>query len=305
MEANSIAKDIIPIWAKTLTALGERFAILAADHKSPRVTLALCLPCIDYAAAFLGIGILKARLSASSIVSQKDRLDSLLGQWVIFKGTRQTDVGILEFCPASNSFKIRLEKHGLWTVLEEQYWDRVRPTGREFNLNRRPGHKQVEKIEEQNRSISILSDLFEFNFWGGALEKSGSFFSIYGNKTRVNQELSEPLSRNFRASLGELLRPEGYLNYGETFHCTLETNRTPISDDGETALVLIEAGRSLPDQIAKSRNLNRVVLLARNAAVYQYCAEIMMQQSSLRTGACPALDIELPDSLEILSFHHR
>jgi hypothetical protein len=31
----------------------------------------------------------------------------------------------------------------------------------------------------------------------------------------------------------------------------------------------------------------------------------MMQQSSLRTGACPALDIELPDSLEILSFHHR
>jgi hypothetical protein len=303
-EVSSASKNTIPVWAEALTSLGERFAALTADQSARRLTLALCLPCFDFAAAFLGIGILKVRLAASSAESQKDRMASLVGQWVSFEGKRKTNVGILEFCENKKRFMIKLEKHGLWTVLDEEDWGRVRPTGREFNPNRRLSHRQTEKITDQNRSISTFSDFFAFDRWGAALDNSGLIFSIYGNKSRMNQELSESLFPDDEASLGKIIRPEAHPDYGESFHCTLEASRASMPDD-DAALVIIEAGRALPDQIAESRHLNRVVLLARNAADYDDCAAVMMEQSSLRITGDPALDIPLPGSIGVLPFYHR
>ncbi len=307
---NNVAKHTIPLWAEVLTSLGEKFAALAADQPARRLTLVLCLPCFDYAAAFLGIGILKVRLAVSSAESQKDRMTSLVGQWVSYEGKfslkskRKTDVGILEFCKSDKIFMIKLEKHGLWTVLHEEDWDRVRPTGRDFNPKRRLSHRQTEKIEDQNRSISTFSDLFTFDLWGTALNNSGLIFSIYGNKTRLNHELSESLFHKDNASLGKIIRPEGHPDFGDSFHCSLETSRSPMPVDDES-LVIIEAGRALPDQIAGSKHLNRIVLLARNTADYADCAALMMEQSSLRIGGNPALDIQLPASLSVLTFYHR
>lgn len=301
---NNTPKHTIPIWAEALTSLGEKFAALTADQPSRRLTLVLCLPCFNYAASFLGIGILKARLAVSSVESQKERMTSLVGQWVSFDGKQKTDVGILEFCKSDKIFMIKLEKHGLWTVLDEEDWDRVRPTGREFNPNRRLSHRQTEKIEDQNRSISTFSDLFTFDLWGTALNNSGRIFSIYGNKARLNHELSESLFPNDDASLGKIIRPEGHPDYGDSFHCALETSRSPMPLDDDS-LVVIESGRALPDQIAGSRHFNRLILLARNTNDYADSAALMMEQSSLRMEGDPVLDIQLPTSISILKFYHR
>lgn len=294
----------IPEWARSLAVLGEKLVELVDQEKPHRLTLALCLPCMPYAAAFIGIGVVKKRFSGLSCISHKERLESLVGDWVSIEKGNQTRVGILEFDSGDNTFQIKIQKHGLWELLDEKDWPQVMPTGRDFNPNRRLSQRQKEKVENQNRSISILSDLFSYDLWEAALERSGKIFTIYGNKTRLNQELSESLFEENEASLGKVLRPEGHPDYGESFHCALESSRYAMPE-GQGELVILEAGRTLPDQLAASHHLHRVVLLARNAADYEECAGLMMKQSSLRISKDPMLDLKLPSSIGILSFYHK
>lgn len=294
----------IPDWACSLVALGEKLVELVDEKQTHRLTLALCLPCMAYAAAFTGIGMVKKRFSGSSCNSHKERLESLKGEWVSLKKGNKTDVGILEFDAEDNTFQIRLEKHGLWRLIDEQDWPLVRPTGRDFNPNRRLNQQQKEKVEDQNRAISILGNLLSCNLWGAALDKSGRIFSIYGNKTRLTQELSESLFEESEASLGKILRPEGHSDYGESFHCALESSRAAMPE-GQGELVILEGGRTLPDQLAASRHLHRVVLLARNAADYEDCAGLMMAQASLRISKDPVFDLKFPSSIGTLSFYHQ
>lgn len=266
--------------------------------------MALCLPCMAYAAAFTGVGVIKKRFSASSCDSQRERLKSLLGNWVSITISDKTEVGILEFDPRADAFEIKLEKHGLWKVVDEKDWSSIRPIGRDFNPNRRLSQRQKNKVEDQNRSISTLSDLFDCNLWETVLDKSGRLFSIYGNKTRLNRELTEPLIEGKEASLGRILRPEGQSDYGESCHCSLESNRSAMPRE-EGALVIIEGGRNLPDQLAASRHLHRVVLLARNAADYEICAGCMMSEASLKATERPVININFPPAMGMISFFHR
>jgi hypothetical protein len=301
---NIPSNNQIPYWAETLIEIGEQFVLGLSRAPSRPQTLALCLPCINYAAAFLGIGLLKAGSTHKLEESHQKRLESLLGCWVSYTKMKLTSIGILEFCEVTAKFKIRTQKHGLWDMLNTEDWILVRPIGREFNPNRRLNKQQITKILSQNQSLHEFSEVFGFDLWKPALEKSGCIFSMFGNKTRLHQELTQPLFPGYNSSLVDILRPEGHLDYGQSFHCTVVANRSTMPDT-IGALVIIEAGRALPDQIAQSKHLNRILLLPRNSADYEQCAGLVMEEFSLRQEDSPQIQGKLPESLRSLQYYHR
>jgi len=294
----------IPYWANALIDMGEQFATSINAGSSRRQTLALCLPCINYAAILLGVGLLKASQASLVDESHQQRLTSLLGQWVIFEQSGNTKIGILELCQMTASFKIKLEKHGLWIMLNRVDWGLVKPIGREFNRNRRLNRQQIAKILAQNHSIRELSEVFGFHLWKSALANSGRLFSIFGNKTRLFQELTQPFLPNGDSLLVEILRPEGHLDYGNSSHCSIETNRSKMTDKGG-ALVIIEGGRNISDQIQNSQHLNKILLFARNSADYEKCINLVLENYTLRKGDAPPFEVPLPESIRRLQYYHQ
>lgn len=292
----------IPDWVNTLVAIGERFEEVASNESSKRLTVVLCLPCIDFAAAFLGIGILKSRFNHLSSTSQKDRMFSLIGKGVEFRIKGKTKAGILEYCEIDGNYKIRL-RGTLRIVLKESDWVNVASAGRQFNLKRTVSKKQIEKLEKQSQAISQFSEMFSIRGCGSVLEKSGCIFNVYGNLNRLNNELAEPLPICGGYSIGDFIRPRGQTNYGESFHCSLESSRSSISDDAAIR-VIVEAGLSLPDQMVQSRSCHRIVILARNIASYEECGNLISGQSFHPNGFDHLFDLSIPQSIITLSYYH-
>jgi hypothetical protein len=297
----------IPSWAASLVAIGEKTAATVDGQPLRGLTIALCLPRIDYAAAFVGIGMVKRRFPCNPTASQEGRMKNLLGKWVSFGSGPNAVVGILAWCSVEKTFEIKTKVNKGVTELHEiapEYWASVRPVGRELNAGRCLSNRQIQKIEEQNSSISTLSRLLGCDLSEPALGRSGSIFSIYGNKTRLNQELSDSLFADEEACLGKVLRPRGHADYEDSFHCAIEGHQSEIPDD-EATILIIESGRSLPDQLAASRKFNRVVLLGRNSVNYDECAAQVMEEFTMLQADGPEPDPELPESIRYLAFYHR
>src|SRR5262249_39381986 len=93
-----MAKELLE-WATTLIAFGQFVVESKQSAISRRSTLALCLPRIDFAAAFLAIGVIKGSNQGKPARDQLDRLEKLKGCWVSFVEDGRTKVGLLEKVP--------------------------------------------------------------------------------------------------------------------------------------------------------------------------------------------------------------
>jgi hypothetical protein len=299
------APELSPL-ALALVSLGVEIASLANAHEL-RFTIVLCLPFVDYAASLIGLGIIKDRLAVPNTESAEDRLSTLIGQWVSFEKNGATNVGVLERCPIDRTYEIRVSKkqgQTLWEVPAADQLHLVQPTGREFNPNRKLSQNQVYKVHRQNDTIITFGDLLECDLRESALTKSGDLFSIYGNKARIFKELDLPMFANDEGYLGKVLRPREDSSNENSFHCSIQSSRNPIAKEpGE--IIIIEANRSLPDQLASSRQLNRVILLGRNMPEYNDLAGLILQEKSLGGGNSPNLETSLTPSIKILSFYQR
>jgi hypothetical protein len=299
------APELPPV-ALALVSLGAEISSLAKEHDS-RFTVSLCMPCVDYAASLIGLGIVKDRIAAPIAGSAENRLTPLLGEWVSFEKNGFTHVGILELCPVESTYQIRTSNkkgHTLWVVPEADGLDFVQPTGREFNPNRRLSQNQVHKVHSQNDTIVTFGDLLECDLRESALTESGELFCIYGNKARIFNELECPMFDNDEGYLGKVLRPKEDSSNENSFHCSIQSSRNPITKEpGE--IIFIEASRSLPDQLASSRHLNRVILLGRNMPEYNNLAGQILQEKSLGNGNSPNLKTSLSHSIKVFSFFQR
>ena len=299
-------KPLLPEWGTALVKLGGQFASKVRQNPSRRITIALCLPCLDYAAAFVGLGIIGKPNDTSSGDSMEERMKGLLGKDVSFKVGDRTLVGVLSWCSMERVYQIEVKRKNLATGLyeiEPDCWAKVHPVGRELNRNRRLSPRQVQAIADQNSTIGKIGLMTGCDLWEPVLGESGKIFSVYGNKSRITREISESLFPAKSICLEKILRPEGFTGCDDSYHCAVESGRSAI-DGEEGAMVIIEGGRTLPDQLAASRRFNRVILIERSAANYEDSAAAVMEQASLRIDENSGIEVQLPGSIRILSFCH-
>jgi hypothetical protein len=85
-------------WVTAFFAFGQFLA-----DKQPtlarKTTLALCLPRINYAAAFLALGVIKRSHHGEPVDTQLARIGKLKGCWVSFVEGGRAGVGLLEKVP--------------------------------------------------------------------------------------------------------------------------------------------------------------------------------------------------------------
>lgn len=293
----------LPRWSHCLVSVGERISDLTNQERDRRATVALCLPCVDFAAAFLGLGIIKSHFGDAPIQSSREQLNSLIGQGVIYNKGKKTCVGTLAFSPNCGRFKVELKKN-LCEMLDENDWPYIRPTGKVYGGKRRLHKDQVERIAGQTHSITTLRRLLRCRLGHAAPSSSGLIFSVYGNKARLFQELRGSLFPNGDVTPASILRPKGHPDYDEYFHCDIHANRQPIIDENE-AILILEASRNLADQLAASRSRNRIVLLGRNSVDYQDSAHVVQQASSVGRSEVPSIDVKLLPSIKLMKFYHQ
>lgn len=304
---------------------GELISRNAKETADRKLTVALCLPRVDYAGVFLGLGIMKAHCTSGNSDSEQERLKQLIGKWVSFEGPRKTVVGILEHCEDSKEFSIReysrIPKEEsmteeawrnfqppkvtkAWTVLMPTQYSKVHPTGRTFNEERRVGTNQVESVVSQNHSLSTLSKLLGVNFAEAYSETTKTPFCIIGNKSRIQNELSEPTFENDSTCLAEILRPQCLPKYGDSSCCNILSARA-FSTDGSPSVVIAEGSRNLADTLVSSRSSNRIILLGRNSPAYEESVESLMDEFSIRKNEAPEIKFESLSAIITLPFYHK
>jgi hypothetical protein len=306
-EEEYIPPPELPPVALALVSLGVEISSMANDVDS-RFTISLCMPCVDYAATLIGLGIIKDRLSDSNESVCEDRLGSLIGKWVSFtKKNKKTCVGILERCEDTGGYLIKItnKKHQtLWQMPGLDELHLIRPTGRDYNPNRRLSRSQVGKVHVQNSSLLVFGGLIDCDLGKSSFSKLGELFCIFGNRARLLAELDLPAFANGEGYLGKVLRPRGEVSSGDLYHCSIESARHPISEK-EGQIIIIEASQLLSDHLVSSRHLNRVILVGRNMPDYdKYICQIIQEQS-IGGGSGPNLTVSLTPSIISHSFYQK
>jgi len=293
---NPESSDSLPPWAMDLISLGECFLNLTRVHEDRRLTLALCLPRVEFAAAFLGLGILKMMTNEQMLPSQEEhRIRGLLGEWVTFQGTKRKPViGQLEYFENEKKYKIREPvkqndkkkigaSSGLLHVLRTQDFDKVQRAGRSYNQNRRVGSNQFRKVISQNNSLSVLGKMLTCELEHLQSQPPGDVFNIYGNRSRIDSDMLQSLMLGQNVCLADALRPSSLRDYEESHRCQVFPARSVLPEDG-ACIVIIEGSRGLPDQLSATSNSNRIILLARNSPCYEECVDSVLDRYRLRKG---------------------
>lgn len=322
---SSIDKHTLPKWALGLVRAGELISRNAKEKADRKLTVALCLPRVDYAGAFLGLGIMKAFCDSDKTDSEQQRLNQLVGKWVSFEGPRKTVVGILEHREGSKEFSIReyskIPKEEsmteeawrnfqppkvtkAWTVLMPKQYSKVHPTGRTFNEERRVGTNQIASVVSQNHSVTKLSKLLAANFAEAYPETTKTPFCIIGNKSRIHNELIERIFENDTTCLAEILRPGCIPKYSDSRCCDIVSARA-FNTDGNPSVVIAEGSRNLADTLVSSRRSNRIILLGRNSPAYEECVESLMDEFSIRKNEAPEIKFESSSAIITLPFYHK
>ena len=307
-------------------SFGERHSRAAVERPESRLTLALCLPRLNYAAAFIGLGIIKSKLPIAKVETQEERLQDLVGKWVSFSSeTGPIKVGILEYCEVGKRYKLQIYKRkvpapdsmseerwrkysppksdAMWLWIEQKNYSQIHPTGKKFNTAKRVSKTQVKKIKSETASISNLSELFGCDLSAPLISDSELLFSIHGNKQRVHEEISNSLYEWKETRLEEVIKPKQRAPEMGIFHCDVTSIKEEMPANEKT-IVIIEADRHLPDRLVASRKFNRIIILGRNAASYDEGAASLMQEFDIRCGDCDQFHNEV-SAIKFLSFFQK
>ena len=291
---NKMFQKEIPKWARAFIKLGEEVARLAQNEPDRHSTLALCLPRVDFAAAFVTVGLIKGSLGKKEISSEKDRLNSLVGQWVTIKSnTGIKKPGILEYCDSTERFKILHYKKdikdpnlmtyeqrkrykqrnsvGLWTVVDPSKWTSIVPCGRQYNIELGAKESQVKNWNQEMEKLHLWENILEIDHIKN-IESRGSICCIYGDRSRITSEIEETIIKENKISLETLLRPDLYIKYQYTCKCRIFSERTDETPS-DKEIVVIEAGPCFSDKLLVSNKSHRIILLGRNSRRYEESAK--------------------------------
>lgn len=299
----------MPQWPVALANLGKAVFSAAEDHTCPPFTIALCVPRLDFAAVFIGVGIISKYLAVAEFSSEEQRIKDLVGQHVVFDtGIGKKIAGRLEYSDTCRDYKIceydrpkSYKSSYAAHVLETKDWKGVRPVNCEFSLERRVSRTQIARLSKRLSCLDLLGPIFGLPLEETATD-SACLFTIFGNKSRLHDELHQNLEEGTPSSLLGILRPQSLQEFESSFRCKLESRGSRMFDGG--GIVIAEASRSLGDVLLSSRRKHRVVLLGRNSADYEECSSIVLDAFGRRKDLMPSLTSDLPQAARSLTFYH-
>lgn len=304
----------LPKWPIALANLGKAVFTASEDGKLPPLTIALCLPRLDFAAMFIGVGIISKYLAVAPSQSEENRIKDLIGRSVIFElGNGKKIGGRLEYCEDSHRYKVCEyvktkkktfnlgESVSIKHVLDEKQWNGVRPADLEFNSERGASRAQIDRSCSRTSSLASLGPIFDISP-NIAANEAKCLFSAVGNKSRMHEELEQDLQKETASSMRAILRPQSLSEYHSSFRCRLESKDYRALDDSD--IMIAEASRTLGDLLHCSRNKYRVVLLGRNSADYQECSNLVLDAFERRKNLTPKTGIVLPNAFRALAFYH-
>jgi hypothetical protein len=303
-----------PQWPIALANLGKVVFASAEEQKLPPFTIALCLPRVDFAAVFIGVGIISKHLSVAELLSDEQRIKGLIGQNVFFETRNgRKIVGRLEYCEISYDYKVceysKTKKNSLKAgdsvskkhVLNKKDWNTVQPTDCKFDLERGASRIQIDKSLTRMSNLDSLGPIFDIPRDSGIYE-ARCLFSAVGNKSRLYDELDQNLQEDAPSSLRGIVRPQSLPEYESSFRCRLESRDYQMQDG--CGILIAESSRSLGDLLHGNRNKHRIVLLGRNTADYGECSNLVRDAYARRTNGMPNLTSDLPEALRSLAFYH-
>jgi hypothetical protein len=305
----------MPIWALALSSLGEALHSTVSDDGCHPFTIALCLPRVDFAAVFIGAGIISKHLSSGQILPEEQRMKQLIGKSVVLdKGDGNTTVGTLEYCDVYHDYKIsefdrskkstsaQVKVIASAVVLDKKDWCAVRPAGRQFSSERRVGRHQIEKLNKHASASKSLGSLLGLSLHEIRAEEARCLFTIFGTRRRLHDELTQDLEQENNSSLAGVLRPQYLPEFASAFRCRVESRGGQPTED--CGILLLEASRNLGDHLAATRAANRVILLGRNSADYEECANTMIADFAIRGEMMPGSVTNLPATIKSLAFYN-
>lgn len=306
---------MMPVWTLALSSLGEALYATTSDDACPPFTIALCLPRVDFAAVFIGAGIISKHLSSDQTLPEEQRMKQLIGKSVVLDaGDGCTIVGKLEYCDINHDYKIsEFDRSKTSTsahakvlasavVLDKKDWRAVRPAGRQFSSERRVGRHQIQKLNKHASASKSLGGLLGLSLHEVRAEDARCLFTIVGTRSRLHEELTQDLQQENSSSLAGVLRPQYLPDFASSFRCRVESRSSQLTE--VSGIFLIEASRYLGDHLSGSRGATRVILLGRNSADYDECANTLIAGFAAHGETMPGAVENLPPTIKSLAFYN-
>jgi len=287
-------ESAIPGWAACLMELGMFVArqVPAQCKTGETLTIALCLPRAEYAALFLGCGV----VLGAAVAGKKDYRD-LHSQVKQLKGSsvsiiyrkswkskcgegveRKTEIGALKDIENDdkNGAQVVLltgTKGNSKLIVRLENVLSMMKTAHQINLDRRRSLRQFQQAQESHELKAALFSTFGRSVANWLVTNQQPVVSIVGVKQRILSECALEIAAD-RNDLVQMLdviglqRPESNIA-----HSVLESQRDP---GGTCDIAVVEAGRGLVDTLQKIKAPVRFVILDRSSLVYEETADSVL-----------------------------
>jgi hypothetical protein len=292
-------------WMRTLINAGAWAA--NADSRHP-VTVAVCLPRVEFAGLLVASGACLQVAQSPVPEDWRERLGELVGQRIAYSLRGRNSYvyweGILCEPDPSDSTNVRIqatsEGHVDRWPLDDLFSVQLDPAKAGQSLE---AHVQSKKAFRDERSIRLRALLTDCAV--GRLCGWWHQLTLVGVKKRIFGELNELLPDSSKSSadctFADLLRPEGYVADSVI---TRLLSAKDLTGDSACGIVIIEGSRRLSEHLTATQQRNRIVLLGRNEPHYSDCAEIVTSHFQQRRSDVAWTDFECPEHMKMKIFHH-
>lgn len=292
-------------WISALAHIG---AWVVRTETSRPVTVAICLPRVEFAGLLVASG---ACLQAAQSPLPNDwhqRLGDLAGRRIAYslrgKNPHVYWEGIL--CkPEQNELnKVRIQGTSDGNLdhwpLADLFSIQLDPEKDGQSLEPRLQSKKGFRDERSSRLRALLPE--------NAVGRLCSWWhqlSLVGIRNRIHEELGEYLPCRpemlTKPTFADLLRPDEQVADSAIVRLL---SAKDLNAESARGIIVIEGSRRLSEHLNSTRPHSRVVLLARNEPHYSDCAEIVTSHFQQRCTDAALPDFEYPEHIKLKIFYH-
>ncbi|MBT64844.1 MAG: hypothetical protein CML13_16725 [Puniceicoccaceae bacterium] len=323
----------LPVWAKNYIKIGRTFSCQTKSSPSNHPsTLALCIPKIDFAAAFIALGVTIDASEAFTANYNLEELKTMIGSWVSFQGRRSREIGMLKSVPESNTemitvtmYKKKLpdlsklppEKARAYSPpacksceaqLIEKLWHTIQPVVNSDNLELETGSRtRAHRIGSNHDRTKRIQSIFNSNQARWITGTSNIETTLIGNKARLTEEITTPIRFNDstdKTKLESIIRPVSNPSFKGTEHSSIISNSRLKSTDFD-GIYIIEGGPNLHDALRATKDKNRIVLIERCSPSYYNCAATIREGYTERAADFDFSYSNPSNAIVTLGFKHH
>ena len=287
-----------PAWAQYLAKLGRFMSHDDGISFSNLPSLAVvCLPRIDYSSIFVAYGSLDAlsNTDETDLSSQHHDLDMLLGKSVSYLKIRASEqtvlLGRLEYIDHAAGevtllTKINSTSHERYLISRND-WHWIRGTEVLFDIARGATNIQRQRAGEGYSEYQKIAKAAGHSLAAAATRIFAPYITVIGEKSRFIDEIAS-LNFNFKdtsISAQLLMNSETeaceYFRHSGRYIQLLASGRAP--SEAHSSLLVIEAGRSLGDQLTQiSRDKRAIILVAANKRSHNDVVDLLAPMINFR-----------------------